>query len=69
MGVMKNRKLGVMSKIVLFSKTVQDFWNRSAEMCLVMLEIGLAGHSLSMFLLQSLFQPGFNDYKNIFFIN
>ena len=44
--VVKAKKLGVRSKIFLFSKTVQDYWNRSADICLVMKAVGQAGHSL-----------------------
>ena len=39
MGIVKARKLGVTSKIFLFSKMVQDYENRSADICLVMLEL------------------------------
>ena len=39
MGIVKARKLGVTSKIFLFSKMVQDYENRSAGICLVMLEL------------------------------
>ena len=45
MGIVKARKLGVRSKIFLFSKTVKDDGNRSADICLVMQAVG---HSLSM---------------------
>ena len=46
MGIVKARKLIVSSKIILFSKTVQDYGNRSADICLVMQAVGQAGHSL-----------------------
>ena len=36
MGIVKVRKMDVRSKLFLFSKAVQDFGNRSAELCLVM---------------------------------
>ena len=36
MGIVKARKLGLRSKIFLFSKTEQDNGNRSADICLVM---------------------------------
>ena len=48
MGIVKTRKLSVRPKIILFSKTVQDYGNRSADICLVMQAVGQAGHSLSM---------------------
>ena len=54
MGKVKARRLGARSKIFLFSETVQDYGNRSADICLVMQAFGQAGHSLSMRLLQSL---------------
>ena len=53
MGIVKARKLSVRSKIILFSKTVQDYGNRSANICLVMQAVGQAGHSLSLRLLRS----------------
>ena len=43
-GIVKARKLSARSKIVLFSKKVQDYGYRSADICLIM----QAGHSLSM---------------------
>ena len=54
MGIVKTRKLSVRPKIILFSKTVQDYGNRSADICLVMQAVGQAGHSLSMRILRSL---------------
>ena len=48
MGILKAKKLGLRSKIFLFSKTVQDYENRSADICLVMQAVGQAEHSLSM---------------------
>ena len=54
MGIVKTRKLSVRPKIILFSKTVQDYGNRSADICLVMQAVGQAGHSLSMCILRSL---------------
>ena len=54
MGITKARKLGVRSKILLFSKTVRDNRNRSADICLVMQAVGQPGHSLSMCILRSL---------------
>ena len=48
MGIVKARKLGVRSKLFLFSKTVLDYGNRSADNCLVM---QAGGHSLSMCML------------------
>ena len=48
MGIVKTRKLSVRPKIILFSKTVQDYGNRSADICLVMQAVGQAGHYLSM---------------------
>ena len=58
MGIVKTWKLIVRPKIILFSKTVLDYGNRSADICLVMQAVGQAGHSLSMQLLRSLWmQP------------
>ena len=54
MGIVKTRKLSVRPKIILFSKTVQDYGNRSADICLVMQAVGQAGHSLSTRQLRSL---------------
>ena len=48
MGIVKARKLSLRPKIILFSKAVQDYGNRSVGICLVMQTIGQAGHSLSM---------------------
>ena len=48
MGIVKTRKLTVRPKIILFSKKVQDYGNRSADICLVMQAVGQAGHSISM---------------------
>ena len=48
MGIVKTKKLSVGTKIILFSKTVQDYGNRSADICLAMQAVGQAGHSLSM---------------------
>ena len=48
MGIVKASKLSVRSKITLFSKTVQDYGNRLADICLVMQAVGQTGHSLSM---------------------
>ena len=39
MGIVKARKLRVRSKIFLFSKTVQDYGNRSADIHLVVQEL------------------------------
>ena len=47
MGIVKTRKLSVRPKIILFSKTMQDYGNRSAAICLVMQAVGQAGHSLN----------------------
>ena len=38
----------------MFSKMVQDYGNRLADICLVMQAVGQAGHSLFMRQLQSL---------------
>ena len=48
MGIVKAKKLGLMSKIFLFSKTAKDRGNKSADIFLVMLAVGQAGHSLSV---------------------
>ena len=45
-GIVKAKKLGARSTIFLFSKTVQDYGNRLADICLVMQAVGQAGHSL-----------------------
>ena len=39
--------------MILFSKMVQDYWERSANICLIMLALGQAGHSLSVCILRS----------------
>ena len=46
MGIVKARKLGVRSKIFVFSKAMQDYGNRSADICLVMQAVCQAEHSL-----------------------
>ena len=43
MGIVKARKLRVRSKIILLPKMVQDYENRSAHICLVMLAVGQVG--------------------------
>ena len=43
MGIVKARKLGARSKIFLISKMVQDYGNRSADICLVMQADKLTG--------------------------
>ena len=43
------RKFGVRAKIFLFSKMVQDYGNRSSDICLVMQAVRQAMHSLSLF--------------------
>ena len=48
MGIVKTRKLSARPKIILFSKTVQDYGNRPADICLVMQAVGPAGHSQFM---------------------
>ena len=48
MGIVKARKLGARPKIILFSKTLQDYGNRSPDICLVIEAVGQAGDSLSM---------------------
>ena len=42
-GTVKARKLGVRSKIFLFSEMVQDYRNGSADICQVMQAVGQAG--------------------------
>ena len=42
-GMMKARKLGITSKIFLFSKALQDYGNISADFCLIMMAVGQAG--------------------------
>ena len=48
MRIVKARKLEVSSKIFLFSKTVQDYGNRSADIYLVMQAVVQAGLPLSI---------------------
>ena len=48
MGIVEARKLRVKSKIFMFSKTVHNYGNRSADICLGMQAVGQAGHSLLM---------------------
>ena len=43
MGTVKARKLGVRSKTFLFSKTVQGYGNRSADLGLLMQAVGQGG--------------------------
>ena len=54
MGIVKVRKLSVRPKIILFSKMVQDYGKRSADICLDVQAVGKAGLSLSMRYLRSL---------------
>ena len=63
MGIVKTRKLRARPKIILFSKTVQDYGNRSADICLVMQAVGQAGHSLSMCILRSLWRDPIVSYS------
>ena len=42
MGIVKARKLGLRSKIFLFSETVQGYGNRSADICLAGSWVGWA---------------------------
>ena len=42
MGIVKARKLNVRPKIILFSKTVQDYGNTPADICLVICWAGRA---------------------------
>ena len=66
MGIAKAGKLGVRSKILLFSKTVRDNRNRSADICLVMQAVGQPGHSLSMCILRSLWPKVLiKDWQNL----
>ena len=53
-GMVKARKLEVRSKIFLFSKMMQVYGNRSADICPVMQVVGQAVHYLSMCALRSL---------------
>ena len=41
-GIVQTRKLGVRSKILLYSKMVLDCGNRSTDICLVMQAVGQA---------------------------
>ena len=54
MGIVKARKLRERPKIILFSKTVLDYGNRSADIYLVIQTAGQAGNSISMCILRSL---------------
>ena len=54
MGIVNNRKFGERWKIIFCSKTVQDYGNKSADICQVMQAVGLVGQSLSMCILRSL---------------
>ena len=54
MEMVKAVKLSVRPKIILYSKTEQDYGNRLADICLVMQAVGQSGHSLSMCILRSL---------------
>ena len=47
-GIVKARKFGERSKIFWVSKTVQDYGNRSADICPTMQAVGEAWHYLSM---------------------
>ena len=49
MGIVKARKLGVRSKILLFSKTVQDYWNMLADISQVTSAVGQAGHYIYVY--------------------
>ena len=51
--VVNTRKLGVRSKRFLFSKMVQGYGNVSADLCLILPAVG---HSLSMWILQALWE-------------
>ena len=42
MGIEETRQLSARPKIILFSKTVQDYGNRSADICLVVQAVGQA---------------------------
>ena len=57
MVIVKVRKLRVSQPYFCFSKTVQDYGNRSADICLVKDAFGQAGHSLFMQKLHSLCSP------------
>ena len=48
MGIVKAGNMGVRSKIFLFSKTAQDYGNKSAVICLVMQAVVQVGHSFSI---------------------
>ena len=65
MGIVKTRKLSVRPKIILFSKMVQDYGNRSADICLVTQAVGQGGHSLSMCILCSV--PVLSPENNYFY--
>ena len=66
--IVKARKLGVRSKIFLFSKTVQDYGNRSADICLLIQTIGHAGHSLSLCVHYNLYAPPLTATRTIFLL-
>ena len=54
MTIVKNRMFGVRSKLFFCSKTMLDCGNISTDFCSVMPAVVLAGHSLFMWILQSL---------------
>ena len=49
-GLVKNRKFVVKWKIFLFSIIVQDYGNRTVDICLAMQAVGLPMHSLSIWI-------------------
>ena len=53
MGIVKTRKLRVRPKIILFSETVQDYGNRSADICLAGSRVGSA-FSLHVYIMISM---------------
>ena len=47
MGIAETRKFGLGSKVFMLSKTVEDYGNRSADICLVM-GSWVGGHTLCL---------------------
>ena len=60
---MKVRKLSVSSKIILFYKTVQDYGNRAADICLVMQAVRQAGPLCDSYNLYVIFIQAKGQFK------
>ena len=66
-GNIENKQVGSEGKNILFPKMVQDYRNRSADICLVMQAVGQAGHFLPMWIQHSLCTtaPSLLDQKTV----